>query len=536
MGNLRRFTLATASVSLVCCFTNVALAVSYRVVAKSGDNAPGWAGATFSRFGLPKLNNAGQVTFFANSSELNSTALFSEGGGNLHAVAYPGMTAQDAGPGVRISGVSPDLILGSNTPIINAAGDVVFRAELFGTNVTTSNNDALWIERDGQLQLVAREGSPAAGTDADVVFSELLTPVLNDAGTVVFPAKLAGPGISSLTDHGIWLQDHGNTVLVARDGSPTPGTVAGETFGDLGSSRPLVNAAGEVAFRAYVLITPTNFDLGIWKGIPGNLQLVARDGMQAPGAVSGTTFSSLERPTLNNNGEVAFGAQLAGAVTETTDTGIWSDRGGSLQPIAREGAAPFNSSPYEYDFFEPSIASNGKVTFNATPRLYGLAQTIWSDDGSGPHLVASQYDDAPGSPGDKLGLFHLATINGTGQIVFFSELNANIYNDSINDTAIWAHTPAGLTMIARKDQLFEVSPGEFRTINRLHLFVGPGNETGHASAFNDRGQLVFRATFTDGSSAIIVAGVVPEPGALHLAMIGGLIAAVQRCRPARGLL
>jgi hypothetical protein len=129
-----------------------------------------------------------------------------------------------------------------------------------------------------------------------------------------------------------------------------------------------------------------------------------------------------------------------------------------------------------------------------------------------------------------LGLFHLATINGTGQIVFFSELNASIYNDSINDTAIWAHTPAGLTMIARKERPFEVAPGDFRTIHRLNFYVGPGNETGHPCAFNDHGQLAFRAIFTDGTQAIIVADVVPEPGALHLAMIGGLIAAVRRYR------
>ena len=78
-----------------------------------------------------------------------------------------------------------------------------------------------------------------------------------------------------------------------------------------------------------------------------------------------------------------------------------------------------------------------------------------------------------------------------------------------------------MQLIARRGDLLEVAPGDFRTISGLNLVngfsldSGTGNSDGRPSGFNNLGQLAFQASFTDGSSGIFVSNLVavPEPDA-----------------------
>ena len=73
-------------------------------------------------------------------------------------------------------------------------------------------------------------------------------------------------------------------------------------------------------------------------------------------------------------------------------------------------------------------------------------------------------------------------------------------------------TSGALILIARASEPLEVSPGVFKTVYTIDT---PSNEylggigSGDATAFNDRGEIVFLADFTDGSEGIFVAR--PEP-------------------------
>ena len=71
-----------------------------------------------------------------------------------------------------------------------------------------------------------------------------------------------------------------------------------------------------------------------------------------------------------------------------------------------------------------------------------------------------------------------------------------------------------------------------RTILSLAFVTGSGNDDGRPSAFNDRGQLAFAATFTDGTSGVFVSDLVaiPEPTAALLIVVAVVSMALQPWR------
>jgi hypothetical protein len=63
---------------------------------------------------------------------------------------------------------------------------------------------------------------------------------------------------------------------------------------------------------------------------------------------------------------------------------------------------------------------------------------------------------------------------------------------------------------------------DFRTVSAIGSLKDTGNEDGRPSSFNDLGQLVFQASFTDGSEGIFVANAVavPEPSSVLTILAG----------------
>ena len=70
-----------------------------------------------------------------------------------------------------------------------------------------------------------------------------------------------------------------------------------------------------------------------------------------------------------------------------------------------------------------------------------------------------------------------------------------------------------MQLIARKGFQLEVTPGVFRTISDLGFVTATGNSDGRASGFNNLGQLIFWARFTDGTQGVFVSSLVAHlPG------------------------
>ncbi len=367
--------------------------------------------------------------------------------------------------------------------MLNGAGQTAFVGYLTGTGVGGSNDTGIWTEGSGSgLALVAREGSPAPGTAVGVNFSNLDTgfpPVLNNAGQIAFRGSLTGTGVSSSNDSGIWSEGGGSGLaLVAREGSQAPGLDAGVNFS--GFSSPVLNAAGQTAFLGLLTgtgVTDSN-DTSIWsEGGGSGLVLVAREGSKAPGTESGVSFSGFNSlPLLNGAGQTAFVGTLTGTgVSNPNLRGIWSEGGGSgLALVARAGSkAP---------------GTGAGVNF------------------------ASNFD--------KL------VLNDAGQTAFLAGLTGSGVTGS-NYGGLWATDLDGLLhLIVREGDLFDVDPDplidDLRTIRFVGLAATNSFENdGLGTGFNDAGQLAFSLSFTDGSQGIFVA-TIPEPASLAKLGLAGL--------------
>lgn len=170
------------------------------------------------------LNDAGQIAFYAtalNSSFAGGTGIWSGPTNDLHLVILTGMSAPGIGGGVNIGDFNQNYFLLGNT------GAVAVVANLNGTGVVNySNSSALYLgSRTNNLQLIARDGSQPPGCLAGVYFrwgvvnADLYPPVIFGNNRVAFGAKIAGAGVTSNNNYGLWATDtNGVLQLVFRTG------------------------------------------------------------------------------------------------------------------------------------------------------------------------------------------------------------------------------------------------------------------------------------------------------------------------------
>ena len=313
------------------------------LVTALGDVAPIAGGGVFVGFSFePTLDNQGDSAFLSISltgtgvDGTNSAAIFSDVGGTLSLVARAG----DAAPvvGAAVSFGFP------GNPNLNGQGDIAFASVLTGTGVDGTNDTAIFSDVGGALSLVVREGDavPDAGTGVSLgSLGSFFPPSLNDQGEIAFGALLTGTGVTNANNGSIFISDVGGALsLVAREGDAAPGAGDGVLFGELNDESPSLNDQGEIAFTAVLAgndVTNAN-NSAIFGDVGGTLSLVAREGDAAPGAGEGVLFGSLREPTLNNQGDIAFGALLTGTgVTNANNSGIFLESDGMLSLLVREG-------------------------------------------------------------------------------------------------------------------------------------------------------------------------------------------------------
>jgi hypothetical protein len=321
---------------------------SLRVVARRGDPAPGAPpGAVFSPsqlwfpFAFPLLS-AGRVAFSSNTTPTDGGSVLGAGiwlgdGESLELVARTG----DPAPGMP-SGIQFSRSMGVSA--LNSNGQVSIGASLQGDPSNPINNFGIWVGDADLLRLVARTGDPAPGTPAGIRFASFGGAPLDSSGSVAFGAKLVGDGIVTANDFGIWAEDAGVLVLVARKGTQAPGTPDGVVFGGpmprQTLNSPALNSAGQIIFSSTLSgpgVDATN-NFGIWSGSIASQELVVRRGDPAPGITGDARFSgAIFNYALNNAGRVAFMASVSGGDAGNT-YGIWAqDAAGELQLIVCVG-------------------------------------------------------------------------------------------------------------------------------------------------------------------------------------------------------
>ena len=105
--------------------------------------------------------------------------------------------------------------------------------------------------------------------------------------------------------------------IVAQTGDPAPGTAGRfSTFYVTvdGPKSPVLNNAGRIAFAATLMQDPgvvfASNDTGLWSDGGGALALIAREGSAAPGGPAGALFRRAADPVINSSGAVAFNGLL----------------------------------------------------------------------------------------------------------------------------------------------------------------------------------------------------------------------------------
>lgn len=352
------------------------------LVGREGFAAPtGPAGALYRRLANPVLNDSGALAYAGTMREGvagvtvdDNGGVWSSGGGSLGLIAREGSQAAGAPAGVEFATMID--------PTMNASGQSAFRATLSGAGVTATNDDGVWSQKQGLLGLVARAGNAAPGTPAGVNYLSFTAelPAINDAGNVAFRALLTGTGVSGTNDSGLWVERNGSLALVAREGAPAAGVEVGVNYGVF--SPPSLNAAGQLAFVATLPGSVNSTNVAIFAESNNVPAVAVRKGAGAPGGPAGAVFANFTSPLFNSANDLAFQATLSGvAITAANNDGIWTKQNGTLAPIALEGAAaPGTSAGVLFSAFnEVAMNANGQVAFLGT--LAGTGITTANDSG-----------------------------------------------------------------------------------------------------------------------------------------------------------
>ena len=228
-------------------------------------------------------------------------------------------------------------VSGQTRSFAQGTGDFVFKGTF------SDKSTGILMVAGGSLKSVVASGDAAPGVIGGE-FSAFSDPAINANDHVAFAGTLmtGAAGVTSSKVTGIWADNSSGTLqLIARTGNAAPGTDG--TFISL--SDPIYNDNEAVAFRGVLKLGSGQAAAGtaavVWSNSSGALSLVGRQGSQAPGCPAGVTFGGFTSLALPDQGGVVFLATLnsnAAGVTQANTMGIWAvDTNGKLQLIVREG-------------------------------------------------------------------------------------------------------------------------------------------------------------------------------------------------------
>lgn len=292
---------------------------------REGDPAPGTT-RDFTDVPLrPSVNSGGTLalTCQVNSGSSSDQGIWTGQPGSMSLLVREG----DPAPGIAglVNLWSPGGVL------INNSDQVAFRTNLSG-DTTDDTNSALYAGDAGSLAPVVREGDAAPGTGG-AAYSRFDDMSFNNSAHLAFTSKLTGTGVTADNDYAVFSNASGSMDLIAREGDAAPGMGTGAVFDVVGDDL-LISNDGKVAFIGRATggtVTSAN-DYGLWFGDGNGLELVVREGDEAPGSAGGH-LEAVSYFTVNAQGVVVF----KGQVDETNNVGIWAWRNGALNYVALEG-------------------------------------------------------------------------------------------------------------------------------------------------------------------------------------------------------
>jgi len=481
-------------------------------IALTGDVAPGIAGGLFDSFQAGPVNSWGHSAFVASMqvgggvTSSDATGVWQFDGTGLSLIARAGSGAVPDVADARFSTFSH---VG-----ITESGDVALRASLeTGVGgVTFSSSQGLWHYSAGNGALRERTGSTIAAGVPNATFAGIQFPLAlaGDGRTIIANQLTTGTGgVNSGNNRGVWQYHEGEaSLLLRKDISPVPG-LANVVFEDFG--RTSLNDHAEFAMIGVVKIggtVTTESNAGIFKYTPEGGTLLAQSGVvgNVPGA-QGTSFHGFTEPRINNNGDVAFHATFNGGAGE----GIWaySALGGALVVRSGAGGVPGVANANFASFELPHISDSGHVLVRGAMQTGSAGvvsanqEGLWQfdDSGTGQLLVRTGSGNVPSLAGANFQAIDAYTMNQSGRVAVVASLEIGPGGvHSGTSAGIWLYDPAGggELLVRSGDQLAG------QTIADVTILGPSGGSDGRPASLNEHGQLVFSATFTNGTSGLFL--------------------------------
>ncbi len=266
-------------------------------------------------------------------------------GGALGQVSPPAVIELVAHEGDPAPGMPGVTLLSVIHPVMDAAGNVLFRGTLGGPGIDTSNDTALFYGPPGAVQPLIWKGEPAPDMPEGFVIAELPITAENvsegadaEPAWIAFTAGVAGPGIvPGVNSRVLFVGPPGDFRKVLQAGDQAPNCEPGVTIAEAPFGGRLSDN-GTLYVSADLVGSGVPYDKARWIGTRDNLELVYRKGMQAPGCDPGVVFASVDTIRHNDAGQIAFRGLLAGiGVTSGNNTGRWLGGPGTLTKISRDG-------------------------------------------------------------------------------------------------------------------------------------------------------------------------------------------------------
>ncbi len=322
--------------------------------------------------------------------------------------------------------------------------------------------------------------------DGNGTFLGFGLPSLNDSRQVAFFAQLKDTTEGSLDNTGLYRSDGTSSLLqVARASDLAPN--GNGTFFEL--HRPSLNNDGQVAFRSVLIGTnggdSDNVGLYLYEDFIGTTQVV-RTGNSG---LNGTSIvSSLGNPALNNTGQVLF----RGGFTNTSDyeieVGFFRiDSTQSITPIVLEGDSVPDGNGSIALIIPLDFNDMGQFVFGGrlSNTIGGLSDSFGTFRGEGPGTLDQVVRKASATSvsSGKFTNIGPALMNGGGQVALFLNLGDTSRFPS-DDTGLYLYDDlVGLKQVLRAGDLAPNANGEFLYFD--YRFQGP--------LINDVGQIAFPA-------------------------------------------
>jgi hypothetical protein len=507
-------------------------------VALTQSQVPGMAdGVQFGFFRIPTISDTGQLAFsgvlvgpgvISGSNDISIWRTKQSDDPVL--IAQRGSIAEHPTPGLVYDFLSE--------PILNDGGQLAIVVTLKDPDGVQPTKNGYLIGGPGGLDWIGGVGDAVPGMPAGNTFNGLYDfRVDSQAGLILYGYYGNGQLVNGRPHrvNAVWKasEQEGSALVVYEGmlaGEEAPGTLHRELNAYTSNVRGQTAVLSELAPPG---VDPfLNLDDSIWIGdTENNLALVARTDQPAPGLPEGFAYGVLSEPVLNNQGVIAFEGSLRGpGITASNNRGIWRGTGADdLHLLARSGdqAPGMPEGSFHTSFSNLQLSDTGTIAFTGFVAGPGVVPTenygVWfgDPDGAGLQLVGRR--NGP-TPDNAPGLTYRSTsgfaLNGAGQLAVLGTLDGPGISPT-NDRAIWAQSTSGdFLLIAREGDLMDVNDDpnveELRTIATLDMFDSSSNSSSQRGPFNSRGELAFRATFTDGSSGLFISRLVaiPEPTSL----------------------